>query len=292
MLAILKVSNTNAPKSDPVLENIETLQEPMKRYEALLKEFEAKLSSSHGLKKVAKALKWPFEKSEISESLVQLERHKMLFGLAMRAGQLELSKAIRRDLEYVRDYHTNEEFSKIIKWLSPVNFEARYRDIFSKHQEGTGTRILVRYDIYELVKIASSGVMDLLGLQSTSKYLVSLLGQLLTQRGFSQVPEQIKNAYQKFNWKTVHPTLPEYLDMVTSLMTNYKRTYIVIDALDECTEENNVREELLEGLLQLPPIVSVMITSRYVPGIEFYAQKASKLQIRARQSPCAKPTGG
>lgn len=100
ILETLKDLSTNASKSDPVLENIETLQEPMKRYEALLKKLEAKLSSSHGLKKVAKALKWPTEKSEIAESLVQLERYEMLFGLAMHADQLELGKAIRRDLEY------------------------------------------------------------------------------------------------------------------------------------------------------------------------------------------------
>ncbi|SMY24399.1 unnamed protein product [Zymoseptoria tritici ST99CH_1A5] len=99
ILETLKDLSTNASKSDPVLENIETLQEPMKRYEALLKKLEAKLSSSHGLKKVAKALKWPTEKSEIAESLVQLERYEMLFGLAMHADQLELGKAIRRDLE-------------------------------------------------------------------------------------------------------------------------------------------------------------------------------------------------
>ncbi|SMQ50731.1 unnamed protein product [Zymoseptoria tritici ST99CH_3D7] len=75
ILETLKDLSTNASKSDPVLENIETLQEPMKRYEALLKKLEAKLSSSHGLKKVAKALKWPTEKSEIAESLVQLESY-------------------------------------------------------------------------------------------------------------------------------------------------------------------------------------------------------------------------
>jgi ankyrin repeat protein len=97
------------------------------------------------------------------------------------------------------------------------------------------------------------------------------------------LPEQVKVAFQTYSRKQVYPTFPEYLDMVVGQMKTFEQVYVIVDALDECTEANGVREELLEGILQLPEFVSVMLTSRHIPGIEVYARNASHLTIRAHE---------
>ena len=320
ILETLEDHAANAQETDPVLENVELLQEPLKNHTALLKKLESILLASSKLKKLGKALKWPFEKSDILETLAALERSKTLFGLALHADSIELSKAITQQLSELKGYQRNEEFRDIIRWLSPLSFDARHRDIFSKHQKGTGqwllndarfmdwqvgrSRLLWCYGVPGAGKtvFASLAVEHLtetfrnddeiavLGIycdyrefnqQSTSKYLASLLGQLLAQR--NTIPEQVKNAFQIYSRKQVHPTFPDYLEMVSGQMLAFKKVYIIIDALDECTESNGVREELLEGILQLPKFVSVMVTSRYIPGIEMYSRNASKLTVRAHE---------
>ncbi|KAF4627318.1 hypothetical protein G7Y89_g10840 [Cudoniella acicularis] len=319
ILETVKDLRANANQTDPILENVELLQEPLNNYEALLKKLENVLSTSSGLKKVGKALKWPFVKAEITETLTALERYKTLFGLALHANHLELSTAITKQMNELRNYQQNEEFREIIRWLSPLNFDARHRDIFSKYQEGTGQWLLddqkfldwqtsqsrllwcdgvpgagktvfASLVVEHLTKTFRNENIAVIGIycdyrefnqQSTSKYLASLLGQLLTQRG--RLPEQVKIAFQTYSRKQVYPTFPEYLDMVAGQMATFERVYVVVDALDECTEANGVREELLEGILQLPAFVSVMATSRYIPGIEFYARNAKQLTIRAHE---------
>jgi hypothetical protein len=71
--------------------------------------------------------------------------------------------------------------------------------------------------------------------------------------------------------------------MVVGQMATFEKVYVIVDALDECTEANGVREELLEGIMQLPKFVSVMITSRHIPRIEIYSRDASQLTIRAHK---------
>jgi hypothetical protein len=311
--------SANANRTDNILENVELLRDSLENYATLLKKLENVLSTTTGLKQLGRAVKWPFAKTEIIETFTALERYKTLFGLALHADNLELSRAITQQLNELRDYHRNEEFSDIIRWLSPLNFEARHRDIFSKHQEGTGqwllddtqfvewqtsqSRLLWCYGapgagktvfaslaVEHLTKTFRDENIAVIGIycdyrelhqQSTSKYLASLLGQLLTQR--NTLSEQVKIAFQTYSRKQVYPTFPEYLDMVVGQMATFKKVYVIVDALDECTEANGVREELLEGIMQLPKFVSVMITSRHIPRIEIYSRDASQLTIRAHK---------
>ena len=64
-------------------------------------------------------------------------------------------------------------------------------------------------------------------------------------------------------------------------MESFTRVYVIIDALDECTQVNRVRDELFEGVMTLPTSASIMVTSRYVPDIEILLESAVRLDTRA-----------
>lgn len=319
ILETLKDLASDANDSDHILHNVQILHGPLNEFSAILRKLESVLAPVQGLRKLGKAAKWPFEKGDILETLAALERYKALFALSLHADHLELSRAVKRDLESLRRYQNDEELRELSKWLSPLAFSSRHQDIFSKHQEGTGQWLLEHETFVQWQTchsrllwcpgipgagktVFSSIVVDhltttfandniaVLGIycdykefnqQSTSRYLASLLQQLITQR--SSIPKVIKDVYRMHSTRRTYPSFPELLELVSGQMVSFERVYIVIDALDECTEANGVRDELLEGLLQLPSFTSLMVTSRYIPGIEDHFQDALKLPIRAHE---------
>lgn len=319
ILETLKDLVEHGPKEESLLKTTTLLREPLKNYEAVIRKLETGLAPVHGMKRLGKALKWPFEKQDFVEILAAIERYKALFGLALNADTIGLSKAIKVDLDSLRDAHGNQETREILSWLSPINFGIKQRDIFSKHQSGTGQwllndqRFMSWHDKHRSTlwcpgvpgagkTVFASLVIDhlsnclegsqsaVLGVycdykeysqQSTSKYVASLLQQLIIARGF--VPGNVKAAFTTHSHRQTAPTFPEYLDLLTEQLDAFKRVFVVIDALDECTEANGVRDDLLEGILKLPPLVSVMITSRYIPGIEVHFHEAIQLPITAHE---------
>src|SRR4051812_16721305 len=79
ILETLKDLSVDANATDPILENVQLLSEPLKNYIDLLTKLENALSNLSGLKKLGRALKWPFARTETIETLSALERYKTLF---------------------------------------------------------------------------------------------------------------------------------------------------------------------------------------------------------------------
>jgi hypothetical protein len=119
--------------------------------------------------------------------------------------------------------------------------------------------------------------------QSTSKYLASLLQRLIIQR--ASIPDQIKNAYVAHSRKQTAPSFPEYLDLLQGQMQAFTRVYIIIDALDECTEANGVREDFYECHDHVP------LHTRYRRVFPRCPPTRYKCPRRRHTSPCSKSTG-
>ena len=320
ILETLKDLASDVNDDDPILHTVHLLQVPLQEYTLLLRSLESKLASAQGLKKIGKVAKWPFEKSDVLEIFAALERYKALFSLSLQADHIELSKAIQHQLDSVQDYNNEQELRELLKWLSPLPFASKHQAIFSKHQEGTGRWLLeddtfvewengqsrllwcpgvpgagktvfasIVVDDYLMAKFKNDNIA-VLGIycdykefnqQSTAKYIASLLQQLILQR--ESVPEDVKSAHRAHSRNQTSPSLPELLELMEKQLVTFDRVCIVIDALDECTEINGVRDELLEGVLQLPDFTSLMVTSRYIPGLDEYFENALKLPIRAHE---------
>ena len=92
------------------------------------------------------------------------------------------------------------------------------------------------------------------------------MGALLKQvvGGMEQIPEEISQAYRKQK-KALGGRGPQLLDIVKMLQTttSKERTFICIDALDECVPEH--RAELIDSLnqiLQKSPATRIFVTGR------------------------------
>ncbi|KAF6232153.1 hypothetical protein HO173_009536 [Letharia columbiana] len=116
--------------------------------------------------------------------------------------------------------------------------------------------------------------------QTASNYLGSSLRQLARQN--AAILEDIKSCHRHHTRYETRPSLDEFAKLLRLQVEKFDEVFIVIDALDECPEHDQVRKSFLAEVRALLPKVSLMVTSRDVPSIENMFKHDIRLEIRAR----------
>ena len=88
----------------------------------------------------------------------------------------------------------------------------------------------------------------------------SLLKQL-TQRRI-MVSERLKALYYRNVAVQTRPTVTELCSVLAEELGNFVRVFLVIDGLDECSESQMTRSDLLSELCKRQPALRLMVTSR------------------------------
>jgi len=213
--------------------------------------------------------------------------------------------AIGDRLDSVLDGQQANMFREIIKWLSPSDPISNHHAARRKHQDHTGSWLLdsARYsewksserrhlwlhgkagcgktvlcstvvqDIY-----SSYGSDDSVGCamfyltfsdqhkQSYEDLLKSLVAQMCWKEpGFAK----LRHVYERPNATLPGPDTLE--DMVVSSANQFTQVFLLLDALDECPEDDGARSDLLEGLQRLSdsvPTLKLFATSRSLTEIQ------------------------
>ena len=81
------------------------------------------------------------------------------------------------------------------------------------------------------------------------------------------------------------PSLVDILQALQSVCSAHTTVYILVDALDECSDRDGARSELINKLheLQDRKDVRLLCTSRFIPGITRKFQSNSALEVRASE---------
>ncbi|OXV11091.1 hypothetical protein Egran_01149, partial [Elaphomyces granulatus] len=113
--------------------------------------------------------------------------------------------------------------------------------------------------------------------QKTQDILAALLRQLVEQQ--DQIPEGVHKLYQSY--KSSRPSSDE-LFKILSIIGNHDRVYLIVDALDECSEE--VRKRVCKKIRSLQDIsnTSFMATSRPIDAMNKEFPPNSRFEIRAQ----------
>jgi hypothetical protein len=138
--------------------------------------------------------------------------------------------------------------------------------------------------LQELFKGANIGVVYIYcnykeqTLQTATHLIASLLKQLV-----QNCPVLSSNVRVLYHYKTQahYPTLAELTKVLDREIKRYAKVFIVVDALDECSESNGSQMKLLKALRSLTEPVNLMVTSRDLPSIEQHFREAHRLYIRA-----------
>ena len=212
------------------------------------------------------------------------------------------------------------ERGAIINWLTPIDHAAQQSDFISRRQKGTGQWLLDSNEFQGWLNtskqtlfcpgipgagktILTSIVIDYLertfgndhsiGIayfycnfrrqqeQSPLDILASLLKQLV--QGQIHFPEFVKDLYDHHKQKRTRPSSDEITKLLQSVIAGYSRTFIIIDALDECNVSDGGRRRLLSEMVSLQNNtgVSLFATSRFIPEIIKEFEGSVILEIRA-----------
>jgi Cdc6-like AAA superfamily ATPase len=215
----------------------------------------------------------------------------------------------------------NQEHEAILKWLTPVEYAPQQNDYIRRRQPGTGQWLLdsAEYQAWLHTRkrtlfcpgipgagktIITSIVIDHLctrfhndpdiGIaylycnfqqqqdQKLEDLLANILKQLIQER--PSIPESVGSLYKRHKAKGTRPVLDEISKALYAIVADYARTFIIVDALDECPVSNGNRRRFLLELFNLhaKTEVSFFATSRFIPEIlnEFEGRSTS-IEIRA-----------
>jgi hypothetical protein len=118
--------------------------------------------------------------------------------------------------------------------------------------------------------------------QDASNMLAAILKQLLQGRQSAiGIVEQLHQQHMSHGTK---PSLDEIYSTLQAIVKHYPTVHIVIDALDECRDNDGARRRFLAKLrdLQMERDVRIMATSRPLPEIQDAFKDALKVKIWAR----------
>jgi ankyrin repeat domain-containing protein 50 len=100
---------------------------------------------------------------------------------------------------------------------------------------------------------------------------------------------KVKDFQKKYTDSDTRPTFKDHSELLASVVSQFSRVYLVIDALDECADIDDEcvakRGLFVSGLKQLQspagPPLHLFITSRPLPEIEQTLEGAARLDICA-----------
>ena len=116
--------------------------------------------------------------------------------------------------------------------------------------------------------------------QTVTNLLSCLVRQLLIQKPQSVLREAAA-LYESHHSAGTSPSVVEYINVLEAAVSRLATLYIVIDALDECSDEHGGRKTLISELSRLK--LQLLVTSRDLPSIRRQLQDAIHLDVFARE---------
>ena len=115
--------------------------------------------------------------------------------------------------------------------------------------------------------------------QSMLQLLGSLLQQLARQRPI--LSDEISNLYYSHSPHNSCPSLTDLSSLLKSESGSFERLFVIVDALDECTEEDDERARFVRTVLNSIPKVYLLVTSRDIATIDNEIGPSIRLDISA-----------
>jgi hypothetical protein len=213
----------------------------------------------------------------------------------------------------------DQDRQAILDWITPIDYATQQSDFISRRQEGTG-QWLLNSDQFQNWVAQSNQTLFCPGIPGAGKTIsssiviedlytkfqnnptvgivyaycnfrrqheqkpVDLFASLLKQliQGLPSIPQSIQRLYEEHQQKRTRLLFDEILQALQSVAADYSKTFIIIDALDECREGGQKRflAELLN--LQARIAANLFVTSRFIPEIEKeFKGRSTQLEIRA-----------
>jgi hypothetical protein len=279
------------------------LEQVVDKYRAL----DRSKSAEKRLKATWKKLRW--EPEDIQELRARISTNvNLLNSFNIQLCRDNTTKPVR--------HNDDQNRRALLDWISPIDHGAQQSDFISRRQEGTG-QWLLNSDEFKTWLDGTEKTLFCPGIPGAGKTMLtaiavehlqatfendarvgiaffyynfrrqqeqkpvdliaSLLKQLVQQQPSTH--ESVETLYRRHGVSQTRPSLDEISNTLRSVIAVYSRTYILVDALDECATPNQVLDKLFD--LQGGTSTSLFATSRHSPEIEKYFDKNVRCEIRA-----------
>ncbi|KAK1486328.1 pfs domain-containing protein [Colletotrichum tamarilloi] len=249
---------------------------------------------------------WPIRKRKIDRILSNIVSTRTHLGLAVETQSLAIVMDIRRMLNehesYMRQYIESESNKAILAWLNPPDVWKNLRNALQKRHPGTGEWILKTPEFEHWKE--NPGTLWLSGMPGAGKTIISstivtsLLSEAQTSTSavvysyfdFSNESQQEAQSFLRTciaqlaakkpaafdillgfrnrfpEAQDQQPGLEEFLEATVATMGCFHRVFLVVDALDECSE----RKKLLDIFKELQSVrnLHLVLLSRREQQIE------------------------
>ena len=281
------------------LEGVRSLQVPNGVFDQIrdaMQRLDVKLKPQTGHRKALQTLRWPLrDKKDVEETVSHIERLKSSVSLVLNHASLAVGIKVNDSL-------VSQKVKAVIDWLTPLNFLARQESIIRDRSKGTGAWFL-ESQTFEKWRSGDDLVMWCPGIpgagktflasivieklrelyrgqnvavfmlycnyndpetQSVQPLIASLVKQYIQER--SVVDKKLGELHEAHYKKETRPTLEDLRDILANAISEYDKTFIVLDALDEMPNEK-CRSDLLDSLRALHKS-NLLVTSRPMPLIK------------------------
>lgn len=205
-------------------------------------------------------------------------------------------------------------------WISSSDFPSQQSDLIAQRQEGTGIWFLISpaFDkwrdepkqaifcpgmpgagktmmaamaidhLSKTIRSRSAGLAYIFcsykmqASQNATGLLAAILKQLVQDQ--RNVPDCVSQLYDMHSPRGTNMSFDDCFGLLEAVSIICQPVYIIVDALDECSNRNDgTRGQLLEALRRLQRTVDVrlMVTSRPIPDIEEEFHQVTRIEIRA-----------
>jgi uncharacterized protein YecE (DUF72 family) len=221
---------------------------------------------------------------------------------------------LQSDFNTMPQNEDSAKHSKLMAWLSPLDFEPQQFKFLRSRLEGTcqwfldapefaawlrrpkktlfcpgvpgaGKTTIAAITIDYLFKKVQSSSVGLAYVycdfsrqneQDATSLLAAILKQLVQGRP-SRV-EPIERLYNQHSYQGTRPSLNEIMKALTSVLEDLSTLYVIVDALDECSAPHQFLDNLRE--LQAQTDLRLMVTSRSELEIIDKFREALKLEVQ------------
>ncbi|KAI9778776.1 MAG: hypothetical protein M1839_007866 [Geoglossum umbratile] len=225
-----------------------------------------------------------------------------------------------RDVNKLLRSQHNHEHQATLDWLTPTDYTPQQSDYIRRRQQGTGQWLLDSEQYQAWLKtpkqtlfcpgipgagktIMTAIVVDDLctryqdhtdigiayiycNFRSQQK-LEDLLASLLKQLSQKQpsIPKSIQDFHRHRSHKSAQPSLDQISTALHSITAMYSTVFLIVDALDECRDDDRCRTGFLSAIfdLQSRTGVNLFATSRSVPEITEMFKESVLLEILATE---------
>ncbi|KAL7924052.1 hypothetical protein ACQKWADRAFT_319904 [Trichoderma austrokoningii] len=115
--------------------------------------------------------------------------------------------------------------------------------------------------------------------QTPVNVMASILQQLISDK--QSFLSDLKNLYAQHIKEGTRPSVADIMSLLQDIALSYSKVFIIIDALDECTDADDVRFILLTELKKLQHRMCLLVMSRPIPDLEELLEGAIRVNVEA-----------